>query len=108
MQIGSSYPLTVRVNGQNSNAAQQFRTEASGAEGRQRSQADASRPVPAVSQAYIDAAEQSSRAREESGFYSMDRTLPYRGQEALSYYLSNTGSDYVNDASQLVGVDVYV
>lgn len=108
MQIGSSYPLTVRVNGQNSNAAQQFRTETSGADARQRADADAPRGVPAVSPAYIDAAEKSSRAREEAGFYSMDRNLPYRGQEALNYYLSNAGNDYVNDTSQLVGVDIYV
>ncbi len=57
---------------------------------------------------FIQAAEQSAQSRENSQFFSMDRELPFRGQEALNSYLSTSQLPYQSESAQLVGVDIYV
>ncbi|MCW9052585.1 MAG: hypothetical protein OQJ91_09815 [Motiliproteus sp.] len=56
----------------------------------------------------IQAAEQSSQAREQANFYSMERELPFKGQEALNAYLTTSQFRSQADNSQLVGVDIYI
>ncbi len=56
----------------------------------------------------IQAAEQTAQAREETRFYTMDRDLPLRGQEALSAYISTAQLNIQSEDVQLVGVDIYV
>ncbi|MEH6625010.1 MAG: hypothetical protein V7739_01065 [Motiliproteus sp.] len=57
---------------------------------------------------FIQAAEQSAQAREKSEFYSMERNLPFSGQEALNSYRFTSQLPFQSESSQLVGVDIYV
>lgn len=57
---------------------------------------------------FIQAAEQSAQARQSSDFFTMDRELPFSGQEALNSYLSTSQLSFQSESSQLVGVDIYV
>lgn len=51
-----------------------------------------------------------TRARQQTDsatFYSTDRELSLRGQEAMQTYLTTAGFQFGNARSELVGVDVY-
>ncbi|OMH30230.1 hypothetical protein [Motiliproteus sp. MSK22-1] len=54
----------------------------------------------------IQVAEQGSKER--ARFYTMDRDIPLKGQEALSTYLTNSQFTLQSESTQLVGVDIYI
>ncbi|MFT5720355.1 MAG: hypothetical protein ACI9W6_000645 [Motiliproteus sp.] len=71
---------------------------------------DTARPGAAAEQAdsSIDPGKTRSRPQTDSaGFYSTDRALSARGQEAMQTYLTTAGFQFGNARPELVGVDVY-
>lgn len=104
MKIGSFLPIVNapgrQPNAPTTNPDQSSRSEASPA---------AVKPSSASPESYADfiaSAEQNSRAQ-QTRFFNMDRDLSFRGQEALSVYL--TTEDFrAAPSAELVGVDIYV
>ena len=47
-------------------------------------------------------------AKEKARFYTMDRDIPLKGQEALNTYLTNAQFTLQSESAQLVGVDIYI
>ena len=48
-----------------------------------------------------------SQSSDSGRFYSTDRELPLRGQEAMQTYLTNAGFQFGGAKAELVGVDIY-
>lgn len=78
--------------------------------GKDKDAAHARTSVPTATQ--IDPSIDFSKARmtqqaDSTGFYSTDRELSLRGQEAMQTYLTTAGFQFGNARSELVGVDIY-
>tara|TARA_R110002167_G_scaffold4648_4_gene21934 strand:+ start:21217 stop:21543 length:327 start_codon:yes stop_codon:yes gene_type:complete len=48
-----------------------------------------------------------SQSADSGRFYSANRELPLRGQEAMQTYLTNAGFQFSGAKAELVGVDIY-
>ncbi len=106
MQIGPAVNFNTSVNRQGPQNPAGFRP------GTQQSSPQPDIPTEAPQAApvsdFIQAAEQTARARENSEFYTMERDLPFSGQEALNSYRATSQLPFQSESSQLVGVDIYV
>lgn len=56
----------------------------------------------------VEAAQFQERTQERTEFYSTQRDLSLRGQEALASYLTTASFQHSSASAELVGVDIYV